>query len=76
MHENQQLFQTIIAILIILAAIIFILFKVVKKIKQPVSGCSDCSSDCGGCELTALKKDIDEAQKRKSIEENSSQINK
>lgn len=43
--------------------------KLYMTLKGKKSGCEGCASDCSGCSLVDLKKNIEEAKSRKKINE-------
>ncbi len=59
--------QEIIATLIVIAAASVAAVKLYRKFTNPLKGCSGCSSDCSGCELLDLKKEIEENKRRKEL---------
>lgn len=61
--ENMQ---DIIVYIIIGIALIIAGYHLVKRLTGKKSACSDCSSDCSGCAVQELKKNIEEAQKTKN----------
>ena len=69
MQFNQQLLQTIITVIIVLAAASSIVYNVVKSINKPVTGCTGCASECSGCAVTDLKKEIASSKKIKANKE-------
>ena len=68
-------YQNIIVIVIIAVAVLFAGFKIYRAFTNPLKGCSGCESDCSGCELVDLKKEIEE-NKRKKEEAASMQMDK
>jgi len=44
--------------LIILIAITVSIFRLVKYLKNPLRKCNGCSSNCSGCALEELKKEM------------------
>lgn len=58
--------QEIITYIILIATACYIAFKLFyKKSSRKNSSCGGCESDCSGCELTELKRQIAVAQKKK-----------
>ncbi|PKP45844.1 MAG: hypothetical protein CVT94_16640 [Bacteroidetes bacterium HGW-Bacteroidetes-11] len=43
--------------------------KIYRKFTDPLKGCSGCASDCSGCQLQDLKKEIEENKKKKDSAE-------
>lgn len=58
-------YQNIIVIAIIAVALIYAGFKIYRAFTNPLKGCSGCESDCSGCELVDLKKEIEENKRKK-----------
>ena len=58
-------YQNIIVIAIIAVALIYAGFKIYRAFTDPLKGCSGCESDCSGCELVDLKKEIEENKRKK-----------
>ncbi len=58
--------QEIIVFAIILLAVIIAGYKIYTHMASPSKGCSGCSSDCSGCQLQDLKKEIEANQKLKN----------
>lgn len=59
-------YQEIIAFAILGAACFYAGYKLYGKFFNPLKGCSGCESDCSGCQLQDLKKEIEENRKRKA----------
>ncbi|MBK6345336.1 MAG: hypothetical protein IPN08_16235 [Bacteroidales bacterium] len=56
-----------ISVYIILAGTFLIAgYKLYKKLTSPVKGCNGCESDCSGCKLQDLKKEIEENKGKKT----------
>ncbi|HLN54141.1 MAG TPA: FeoB-associated Cys-rich membrane protein [Lentimicrobium sp.] len=60
----MQYIQEIIVFLIIALAVIYTGYKIMKRFKTKASGCDGCSSDCSGCSIMELKKQIEENKAR------------
>ncbi|GAB1403702.1 MAG: FeoB-associated Cys-rich membrane protein [Lentimicrobiaceae bacterium] len=60
--------QEIITIIIIVCAFIFAGYKVVRMFRNPTKSCESCVSDCSGCQLADLKKEIEEKKHAKNAE--------
>jgi hypothetical protein len=58
--------QEIIAIVIIILAFIFAGYKIVRMLRNPTKSCESCVSDCSGCQLSDLKKEIEEKKLKKN----------
>lgn len=58
-------YQEIIVIVIIAAAFIYAGIKIYRSFTNPLKGCTGCESDCSGCELVDLKKEIEENKRKK-----------
>ena len=58
--------QEIVALLIVAIAFSVGAFKLYKKYREPLKGCNGCASDCSGCQLQDLKKDIEKNLKQKN----------
>lgn len=58
-------YQNIIVIVIIALALIYAGFKIYRAFTDPLKGCSGCESECLGCELMDLKKEIEENKRKK-----------
>lgn len=57
--------QEIIVFVIIGIAVIIAGYKIIQSLAGKKSGCEGCASDCSGCSLTELKKNIESAQRSK-----------
>ncbi|MDY0103971.1 MAG: FeoB-associated Cys-rich membrane protein [Lentimicrobium sp.] len=62
-YEPMAEYQEIIVIVIIALAIAFAGFKIYRSLTDPLKGCTGCESDCSGCQLQDLKKQIEENKK-------------
>lgn len=58
-------YQNIIVIAIIAVAFIYAGIKIYRTFTHPLQGCSGCESDCSGCDLQDLKKEIEENKRKK-----------
>lgn len=58
--------QNIIVYLVIAVAVIIAGYRIFMSVSGKKSGCEGCESDCSGCSLTDLKRDIEEAKDRKN----------
>jgi hypothetical protein len=58
--------QELIVLAIVLIAVVIAGYKVYKHLASPLKGCSGCASDCSGCQLQDLKKEIEANQNRKT----------
>ncbi|MHC1773903.1 MAG: hypothetical protein AB9834_00685 [Lentimicrobium sp.] len=47
-------------------AVFFAGYKVYKHLSNPLKGCSGCASDCSGCQLQDLKKEIEANRNRET----------
>ena len=61
-------FQEIIVIVIIAVAFIYAGIKIYRTFTNPLQGCSGCESDCSGCQLLDLKKEIEENKRKKEAD--------
>ncbi|MFH1121034.1 MAG: FeoB-associated Cys-rich membrane protein [Bacteroidota bacterium] len=59
-------FQEIIVLIIVTAAFSIAGYKLYRHFTNPLKGCSGCTSDCSGCQLLDLKKEIEEMHKKKT----------
>jgi hypothetical protein len=59
-------YQEISTYIILAATAIIAGYKLYKKIFNPLKGCSGCASDCSGCQLHDLKKEMEENKKKKA----------
>lgn len=59
-------YQEIIVLVIVGVAVAIASFKLYKQFANPLKGCSGCASDCSGCQLHDLKKEIEMNKKKKS----------
>ena len=62
--------QVILTIIIVVLALGFAVYRLIRFLKHPVSACDGCGSDCMGCSLEELKKEIHDA-KSNTIKNNS-----
>lgn len=60
-------YQELIVLLITGIAFAVAGFKIYRKFTDPLKGCSGCASDCSGCQLQDLKKEIEEKRKEKEL---------
>lgn len=60
--ENHQ---ELIVLLITGAAFALTGYKLYRKFTYPLKGCNSCASDCSGCQLQDLKKEIEENRRKK-----------
>ncbi len=58
--------QEIIVLAIVLVAFGIAGYKIYRHLVNPLKGCSGCASDCSGCQLQDLKKEIQENKNRKT----------
>lgn len=52
--------QEILVIIIVVAAVFFAGFKIYKRFRVSENPCEGCITDCTGCNLPDLKKEIEE----------------
>lgn len=57
-------FQEIIVLIIVGVAFSIAGYKIYSHLANPLKGCDNCSSDCSGCQLQDLKKEIEENKKK------------
>lgn len=62
-------YQELIVLLITGIAFAVAGIKIYRKFTDPLKGCSGCASDCAGCQLQDLKKEIEENKKKKESPE-------
>lgn len=69
-------YQEIIVLLITGAAFALAGYKLYRKFTDPLKGCNGCASDCSGCQLQDLKKEIEENRRKKEADQaiNSRQV--
>jgi len=58
--------QNLLTYLIVAIAVAIALYKMGSGLKSSNQGCNGCASDCGGCDLVDLKKQIEENKKKKN----------
>jgi hypothetical protein len=56
--------QIIIVEIIVAGASAYTLYKLFRFVKNPFNKCDGCSSNCGGCSLDELKKQIEQRKRR------------
>lgn len=61
----MEAYQEIIVLIIIGIAFAVAGYRIYRKFTAPLSGCEGCASDCSGCQLQDLKKEIEENKKKK-----------
>ena len=61
-------YQNIIVIVIIAAAFLYAGIMIYRALTNPLRGCSGCESDCSGCQLQDLKKEIEENKRKKEAD--------
>ncbi len=66
MNSTIPYIQEILAFVIVAAAIFYAAYKVTKRFSSKSSGCEGCASDCSGCSIMDLKKQIEENKTRNS----------
>ncbi|NTW25624.1 MAG: FeoB-associated Cys-rich membrane protein [Lentimicrobium sp.] len=59
-------YQEILVFVIVGVAVAIATYKLYKQFTNPLKGCSGCASDCSGCQLEELKKEIDRNKKKKA----------
>jgi len=59
-------YQEIVVLVIVGVAVAIAAYKLYKQFTNPLKGCSGCDSDCSGCQLQDLKKEIELNKKKKS----------
>jgi hypothetical protein len=59
-------YQEIIVYFILTCAFLIAGYKLYKKLFNPLKGCSGCESDCAGCQLQDLKKEIEENKRKRA----------
>lgn len=59
-------FQELLVLAIVLVALGVAGYKIYRQLSNPLKGCSGCASDCSGCQLQDLKKEIEENKNRKT----------
>ena len=59
-------YQEIFVLIIIGIAAAIAVYKVIKHLTAPLQGCNSCASDCSGCQIQDLKKEMEENKKRKA----------
>jgi hypothetical protein len=62
----MNIIQELLVLAIVLAALCVAGYKIYRQLVNPLKGCSGCASDCSGCQLQDLKKQIDENKNRKT----------
>jgi hypothetical protein len=58
--------QEIIVFAIIGIAVVIAGYRIIQSLTGKKSGCEGCASDCSGCSLMELKKNVESAQRSKS----------
>lgn len=58
-------YQELIVLLITGSAFALAGYKLYRKFTNPFKGCDSCASDCSGCQLQELKKEIEENRRKK-----------
>lgn len=56
--------QEIIAAIIIALAVGFAVYRIFRSFQKKNDPCSGCGSDCGGCAVADLKKEIEKKKKK------------
>jgi len=59
-------YQEILVLIIVGLAISVAGYKIFRHLTNPLKGCDGCGSECSGCQLQDLKKEIEENKNRKS----------
>lgn len=58
--------QEILVLIIVAAASGIAAYWLYRHFTNPLKGCDGCSSDCSGCQLHDLKKEIEENKRKKN----------
>lgn len=70
----MEQYQEIIVLIIVGIAASIAGYKLYRKFTNPLGGCSGCASDCSGCQLQDLKKEIEEKKRLKEAREQQFQV--
>lgn len=55
--------QEILTYVIVFVTLLIVCYKIYQTFTKPKSGCDGCSSNCSGCALDDLKKEIEKNKK-------------
>lgn len=59
-------YQEIIVLVIVGVAVSIAGYKIFRNLAKPLNGCDGCASECSGCQLQDLKKEIEKNRAKKA----------